>query len=100
MSEPTPRIRLRKVTIKDFRGIDHDRAPPDDEERAGALAVIAGDNGVGENLGAGGDPDPVRARGPAPGGHGEPEGSSTGRGRRSSRSPGPIPGATSPTHGA
>lgn len=49
MSEPTPRIRLRKVTIKDFRGIDHleIELPPDDEERAGAL-VIAGDNGVGK----------------------------------------------------
>lgn len=49
MSEPTDRIRLRSVTIRDFRGIDHleIELPPDDEERAGAL-VIAGDNGVGK----------------------------------------------------
>jgi hypothetical protein len=49
MSEPLPPIRLRSVTIKDFRGIDEltIKMPPDDEERAGAL-VIAGDNGVGK----------------------------------------------------
>lgn len=49
MSGTPPRIRLRTVTIRDFRGIDHldIELPPDDDDRAGAL-VIAGDNGAGK----------------------------------------------------
>lgn len=49
MSASSRKPRLRRVTIRDFRGIDHleIELPPDDGDRAGAL-VLAGDNGVGK----------------------------------------------------
>lgn len=49
MTSKSPPLRLRRIVIRDFRGIDHLELdlPQDDDDRAGAL-VLAGDNGCGK----------------------------------------------------